>query len=427
MRRMAPGRGLGRGGNILILVALAAVPLIGMVALAVDFGRTSVVKGRLDLAADSAALLATTAASNAWKAGDLNAVPEAIAAAEGRFRAESANQTDVALGSVNVGLTQNGGLFNASVVYTAETPTTFARVLGISALPISGQSSASLSFNPFVDIQIMMDVSSSMTLAATPTAVIDMETMAAGYQAPPGMPLPGNVSTSCTFACHWSPTGGDYYALAVQRGILLRITVLQTAVGALINTLNGLDTNNRFQLGLYGFNQTFTTIYPLSQDVAGATTSLGTIAPRVNFCENDITCPDTYFSNAMAQLTAVDQLLPQQGNEVPQRFMFLVTDGVYDQFVSGQRQLGAFDPADCSALKALGVSILVLYTPYMPMPSNGYYVQHIQPSADQIVPNLRACASSANYFFVADDATAIQAQLQAMLQLVVKTSSHLTN
>ncbi len=201
---------------------------------------------------------------------------------------------------------------------------------------------------------------------------------------------------------------------------------MQSAVGGLVNTLSGLDTNSRFQLGLYSFSQQFNTIYPLSHDIPGATASLGTIQPGINDCSSN--CPDTYFSNAMAQLTTVDKGLPQQGAQTPQRFLFLVSDGVYDQYApSGQRQIGAFDPADCAALKALGVSILVLYTPYTPIPSNGFYVQNVEPKSPQIVPNLQACASSPSYFFVASDASAIDTQLQTMLQLVVQTSSHLTN
>jgi hypothetical protein len=418
---------MGRAGNILVMVALASVPLFGMVALAIDFGQVTVVKGKLDLAADEAALLATTAASNAWKAGDLNAIPEAIAAAQARFQAQTSSQFGVTIGSINVALTQVGGLFNASVTYTAQSPTTFARVLGINTLSIGGLSSASLSVNPFVDIQILMDASSSMTLAATPAAMTAMAALAASYKSAKGQLVPDNVSVSCTLACHWSSTGNDYYALALQNNVQLRITVLQSAVGSLINTLLGLDTNNRFRLGLYSFNTQLNTIYALSSDLADAVSSLPTIAPDVNFCANDETCPDTFFSSSMSQLAALALPPPQQAGLTPQRFLFLVTDGVYDQYVSGQRQIGAFNPADCAALKALGVSILVLYTPYTaPVPSNSYYVANVQPISGQIVPNLQACASSQSYYFVANDATDINNQLQNMLQLVVQTSSHLT-
>ena len=423
MRRMLATRRLGQGGNVLLLVALAIVPLIGMVALAVDFGRTAMVKSKLDFAADTAALLAATAASNAWKAGDADAIQKGITAAQARFQAQGDNQSEVAIGAVDVGLTRNGGLFNATVTYTAQEPTTFGKVLGIATLPISGQASASLSLNPFVDIQILMDVSSSMTLAATPDAITAMQKLTSTFKPVP--PAPDNVSTSCTFACHWSTTNVDYYQLALKNNVQLRITVLQAAVAGVIDTLTRLDMNNRFQLGLYSFSKLFNILYPLSNDVTGAMASLDTIAPDVNFCANDVTCPDTYFSNAMAQLTAVDQLLPQQGDQLPQRFLFLVSDGVYDQYVSGQRQIGAFDPADCAALKALGINILVLHTPYTPIPSNGYYMQHVEPTSTIIVPNLQACASSPAYYFVAANATDINTQMQNMLQLVVRSTSHL--
>jgi len=368
VRYLRHGRRLGRAGNVVVLTALAAVPLIGMVALAVDFGRTSVVKGKLDQAADSAALLAATAASNAWKVGDVNAVQEGIAAGRARFSAQTGNQSDVGIGSVDVELTRNGGLFNASVTYNATTLTTFAQVVGISAIPISGRATASLSLNPFVDVQILMDVSASMMLAATQADIAALELLTANFR--PAGPLPGNVSPgeSCQFACHWSNTHVDYYQLAKRNNVQLRITVLQNAVGAVINTLNGLDIGNRFQLGLYSFSQQFNTIYPLGHDVADAAASIGTIMPDINDCSSN--CPDTYFTNAMQKLTAVDQQLPQQGANVPQRFLFLVSDGVYDQYGTyGDRQIGAFNPADCAALKALGMSILVLYTPYTPIPS----------------------------------------------------------
>jgi Flp pilus assembly protein TadG len=424
------GRRLGRAGNVAILTALAMVPLLGMVALAVDFGQASMVKAELDLAADAAALVAVTAASNAWNAHDANPVQEATAAAQARFQAQSASQPNVTIGAVNVSLTQTGVLFNVTVTYAAQTPTSFASVLGITTLPIGGQASASLSLNPYVDIQVLMDASSSMTLAATADAMTAMAALATTFKATRNEKVPGNVSTTCTLACHWSATDLDYYKLAVTSvpPVQLRITVLQAAVGGLINTLLSLDTDSRFRLGLYTFNQQLNTVYALSQDVAGAAASVPNIAPDVNFCTNDKTCPDTYFSKSMAQLTALALPPAPQGNVVPQRFLFLVSDGVYDQYVSGQRQIGAFNPTDCAALKAMGASILVLYTPYTaPVPSNSYYVQHVEPVSAEIVPNLQACASSPSYFFVANDATDINNQLQNMLQLVVQTSSHLTN
>jgi hypothetical protein len=39
-----------------------------------------------------------------------------------------------------------------------------------------------------------------------------------------------------------------------------------------------------------------------------------------------------------------------------------------------------------------GRPILVLYTPYTPLPDNSFYVDNVQPISPQIVPNLQACA-----------------------------------
>ncbi len=422
-RRWPCRRGLGRRGNVLILAALAAVPLIGLTALAGDFGRVTMVKTKLDMAADSAALLAATAASNAWKAGDANAIQEGIAAGEARFQAQSANQSDVTIGSLNVTLTQTGGLFNVNVSYTAQTPTTFAQVLGIASLSMTGQSSASLSLNPLVDIQVLMDASSSMALAATPAAVAQMNIISTTYKAKGS--VPGNIGQNCSFACHWTSAGTDYYALAVKANVELRITDLQAAVSNLIQTIIGLDSNANFQLGLYTFSQTFKTIYPLGNNIAGAAASVASIVPDINFCSSN--CPDTYFTAAMQQLTTLDQGLPMSGALMPTRFMFLVTDGVYDEMVGSTRKINAFSPADCAALKALGFTILVLYTPYEPVPTNAYWVANVEPVTPNIVPNLQACASSPTYVFVATDAASINAQLQAMLQIVVQTTGHLTN
>ena len=412
-----------RSGNVALVVALAIVPLCGIVGLAVDFGRLSWVKGKLDLAADSSALLAATTAANSFKAGDLNYINEGIAAARGRFAAQTGNQPSVVIGSINVGLTQTGGLFNATVTYTAQIGSTFANLIGLSGFTIGDQAGASLSYNPFVDVQILMDVSSSMTLAATASDQATMEQLTANYK--PTGKLPSNVSKgeACAFACHWTTTGDDYYQLALRNNVQLRLTVLRSAVGQVIQTMQAQDQNSRFQIGLYTFSDVFNTIYALSSDVADASNALSSVVPALNDCSGQ--CDNTYFTNAMSRLTTIDMSLPQQGTNVPQKFLFLISDGVYDETVNGSRKINAFSASDCAALKALNVSILVLYTPYLQIPDNAFWVNNVEPIQGNIQPNLEACASSPSYFFIANDASDIQNQLNAMFALVLESTSHL--
>ena len=412
-----------RRGNVALLVALAIIPILGLVGLSVDLGRMSWIKGKLDIAADSSALLAASTAANAFKAGDQNFIAEGVSAAQARFAAQVGNQPSVSVGTVNVALTQNGGLFNATLTYQAAVPSTFTSVLGFNSFSINGQAGASLSYNPYVDVQILMDVSSSMTLAATAADQATMEQLTANYK--PKSRLPNNVSQgeACAFACHWTTTADDFYQLALRNNVQLRITVLKSAVANVLTTMQNQDQNNRFQIGLYTFAQPFSTVYALSSDIADAPSALSAITPAVNDCSGQ--CDNTYFTNAMTNITQIDTSLPQQGTNIPQKFLFVITDGVYDETVNGTRKINAFSPSDCAAVKALGVSILVLYTPYLKIPDNSFWVNNVEPIQGNIQPNLTTCASTPSYFFVANDATDIQNQLNAMFQLVLESTSHL--
>ncbi len=406
-----------------IVVAISIVPLIGLIGLAVDLGRLYWAKGKLDQAADSSALLAASDAANAFATGQTNFISAGIAAAQARFAAQTGNQPSVSIGAVNVGLTQNGGLFTAAVSYTAQVNSTLSGVIGLSNFSIGGQATASLSSNPYADVQILMDVSSSMTLAATSTDQVTMEQLTTNYR-PTGQ-LPSNVQQgeACAFACHWTNYADDYYKLAQRNNVQLRITVLRDAVEQVLQAMNSQDQGFRFEVGLYTFADTFNTLFALSQNIAGASGPLLSLTPALNDCSGQ--CDNTYFTNAMTKMAQLDATIPSRGTTVPEKFLFVISDGVYDETINGSRQINAFSPTDCAALKALGVTILVLYTPYLQIPDNAFWVDNVEPIQNMIQPNLEACASSPSTFFVANDATDIQNQLNAMFSLVLQSSSHL--
>ncbi len=414
-----------RRGNVALMAGLLAVPLLGLTGLAIDFGTVTAVKAQLDLAADAAALLATTSASNAYLAGATNLIAQAQDVATQSFNAQSRSHPGVSTSTPTVLVKQSGTLFTAEVSYQGAVPTTLGRLFGVSTIPVHGQSSSSLSINPYVDIQVLMDVSSSMTIAATQADIDRMEQLTSAYS--PIGKLPGNVTKGekCAFACHWSAADGDYYALAHHNKVSLRIDVLSSAVGNLIGNVDALNTHSAFRLGLYTFAQTFTEIYPLSLQISAATTALLQIAPDINDCSNN--CPESYFSNAMSSLALVTGPSGDGGSPLTaQKFLFIVTDGLIDQYVGGTREIRQVNTADCAALKAKGVTILTLYTPYLPLPINPFYMQYVNPIQMQIGPALQACASSPTLFFQAANASDIDAQLRLMLASVLQTSGHFT-
>ena len=417
-----------RRGNVAILAGLLAVPLLGLTGLAMDFGTATATKAQLDLAADAAALLATTSASNAYLAGASDPITSAQTAAARSFKAQSSGQVGVSISAVTVSvLHPSGTLFSADVSYQGVVQTTLGRLFGVLNLAVNGRSSSSLSINLYVDIQVLMDVSSSMTIAATQADIARMESLTSAYS--PVGKLPGNVAKGekCAFACHWTATGDDYYGLAQRSNVPLRIDVLRDAVKNLISNVDALNTHSAFRLGLYTFAQAFTQIYPLSLQISAATAALSQISPDVNECKDDNSCPETYFSNAMSSLTLIAGTSGDGGSPATsQKFLFIVTDGLVDQKGKKGRELGPVDTADCDTVKAKGITILTLYTPYLPLLSNDYYVKNVAPIQMKIGPSLPVCATSPTLYFQAANASDVDAQLRLMLASVLQTSGHLT-
>ncbi len=414
-----------RRGNVAIITALLMIPLTGMAALAIDVGNAVSARASLDAAADSAALLATTVASNQYLAGMANPTAAAKTAAGQRFSAQAGSIDSVTLGTVSVGVTQSGAQFASTVTYTAGYQTALASVVGIDTITLRGVSASSLSVNPYVDIQVLMDVSASMLIAATPADITAMEALSSSYVPKPGDP--GNVAGSCAFACHWNSSGPDFLSMAKAAGITLRLDVLRSAVSNLITNVASLNKQASFRLGLSTFNASFSQVYPTSSNIAGATAALNQIAPDT--CGES--CGETFFSNAMSSLNAVT---PASGTgatqATSQKYLFIVTDGLVDQRNNGQL-IAPISPSDCAALKAKGVTVLTLYTPYLPIMNNPFYVSNVWPyqsmgAPDDIQQAMSACASTPSLSYVASNSAQIDAQLQTMLAAVIQTSGHFT-
>ena len=139
---------------------------------------------------------------------------------------------------------------------------------------------------------------------------------------------------------------------------------------------------------------------------------------------------DTNYDAAMQGITA---LMPTPGNgtnkagDTPQEILFIVTDGVEDEIVSGgsRQELTMTGTKDyCTPLKAKGIKIAVLYTEYFPLPTNSWYNSNIASFQPSIGTQLESCASSGLYYEVGMGQD-ISAALSELFQLAV-SSAHLT-
>jgi Flp pilus assembly protein TadG len=374
-----------RSGTVAATFALAIIPAMCLVGVGIDYAKSAQRQQQLNALADSAALAAVTPAVMAQ--GDA----QSIAAAQSMFNSQAAAIPGLIYDPANlsVTVTDAGMTRTVAVSYTATSQTMFASLIGQPSILLSGASQATTMVPPNIDFYLLLDNSPSMAVAATTAGI---NTMVA------------NTPDQCAFACHESDTSpNDYYGLARQLGVTLRIDNLATATQNLVATAQTTENSisATYRMAIYTFNYGFDTIASLTSNLAYAQTLASNIGiyevPAQNWNNDEI----TNYDNAMSSINAV---MPNPGSgtgtDKPQEVLFFVTDGVEDENVNGARQQSLMDPSWCTIIKNRGIRIAVLYTTYLPLPTNSWYNTYIGPFQPQIGPTLQSCASPGLYFEV---------------------------
>ena len=383
------------GGGVAVLFGITVVPLILFAGAALDYTRASDARTILQVAADAAALSAVTQAA-------LVLTPkQAESQAVSVFNARAATVKFAGNVDVTVKVKENKTVRTAAVSFTADVPTTLMRLAGWTTVPIAGDAKSASPPPTYMDFHLLLDNTPSMGVGATPA---DIATMVA------------NTPDKCAFACHdVSAAGKDYYALAKKLGVQMRIDVVRSATQQLMDTATATAmVPGQFRAGIHTFGALcsglgVTTLSGLTSNLAGVKTSAAAIdlmsVPFQNY--NNDQCTD--FDGA---LTTMNTLVAPSGDgstsAAPQKIVFFVSDGVADAFypstctkpTTGGRCQEPISQAGCTALKDRGVKIAVLYTTYLPLPTNGWYNQWIAPFASQIPTQMQSCASPGLYFEV---------------------------
>ncbi|WP_460449289.1 TadE/TadG family type IV pilus assembly protein [Alsobacter sp. SYSU BS001988] len=403
-------------GAAAVTFAVAAIPLMLCVGVAVDYSRLVRAKATIDGAADSAVLAATSSsatnlnAEQARKAGQALFDTLSVRAAPGRT-------LDVDLQVKDQGLTRT-----ATLNYTLRMQTSLASVVGMSVMSASGFATSAQSRAPYIDFYLLLDNSPSMGVGATQA---DIAAMVA------------NTPDQCAFACHDTSNPSSYYDLAKKLGVTMRIDVLRTATQNLMDTATSMTaTPNQFRVGVYSFgvdasNAKLTEVAPLTPILANAKAKAGSI--------DLMTVPYQNYQNDMQ--TNLSTLIPAANKEMsdpgdgsspsgPQKVLFLVSDGVADEYnptgctqplAGGGRCQQPLNPALCDAVKARGIRVAVLYTTYLPLPTNGWYTTWLQPFAGSIGRKMQECASPGLYFEVSPSQGVSEA-MAALFRQAVMTS-----
>jgi Flp pilus assembly protein TadG len=395
-----------RSASVAAAFAAAMIPAMYLIGVLVDYSRAAQQRQQLNTYADAAALAAVTPAAMAQ--GDA----QSIAAAQNMFNAQATAMAGLVYSPANltVTVTDVGLKRTVAVSYSAASQTLFASLIGQSTIAISGLSQATTQVPPNIDFYLLLDNSPSMAVAATTAGITTMV---------------ANTPDQCAFACHESDTSpNDYYGLARKLGVTLRIDNLAQATQNLMATAQTTENsiNASYRMAIYTFNYGFNTIVSLTSNLSYAQTQAGNIAiyevPYQNWNSDEIT-------NYDQAMSSMNSLMPNPGSgtgtDKPQEVLFFVTDGVEDENVNGQRQQSLMDTSWCTIIKNRGIRIAVLYTTYLPLPTNAWYNTYIAPFQPDIGSNLQSCASPGLFFQVSTNGD-ISSALNTLFDNAVQTA-----
>jgi len=347
--------------------------------------------------------------------------PAGVADATNIFNGNIFNQNGFTLGSVTPTVTKSGNAVTSTVQFSATVPTMFLRLIGRSNMTVTGSSTSTANMPLYIDFYLLLDNSPSMGVAATPTDVTTMVNATASMSSDP----------SCAFACHDYNNPNNYYNLAKTLGVTTRIDVLRSATQQLMDTAGTTETySNQFRMAIYDFGASSATIglralFSLSSSLSSAKTAAGSIDLMGVYGNNDAYTgdKDSQFSTVLPAINLAISAPGAGTSSAPLKYLFFVSDGVADESNASclktmynpdwgnisPRCQSPINPALCTAIKARGIKIAVLYTTYLQLPTNRWYMDWIDPfnqgpfgpsPNSQIAQNMQSCASPGFYFEV---------------------------
>src|SRR5208283_2453090 len=146
---------------------------------------------------------------------------------------------------------------------------------------------------------------------------------------------------------------------------------------------------------------------------------------------------ETSYDDSLGKLSQTSYI-PNPGNgtnqasDTPQEVLFIVTDGVEDELSGGSRLQQTINDLGnapggksggtnwCTTIKNRGIKIAILYTEYLAVPANSWYMSYINPIQSQIGPALQACSSGPSYFYDAAIGDNLGQDLTTLFNAVVQ-------
>lgn len=408
-------------GYVAITFAISALPMIGLAGMAVDYGMMNMHKARMQSAADQVVIvMARKAARSEETNQELSTQAQELFMSTARLPADSATVTvakEQTFVSVNVGMKYK---------------TNFARMIGYNELDIGVSAKARVELTN-VDYFVLMDNTPSMLLGATQEDIDKM-----------------NEDFGCAFACHRETAAGEpadsYSQVRAGDAIRLRFDAIKDAVSALADHAKDSQTyHGQYRVGLWHMGERSFGGNPSTEMHLGMTDNMDTVAQAA------LTVPPMLFTGESTTPQSVNSVSDQRGHLedmdhilalvratdpfARQQVLVMVTDGVAEYTEKAGECEGlawnletngdvsrCFSPMPvlsvCQALKNRGVRIAILLTKQVEMEDG--WRDTVEPYADEIEPNAKACASPGLYTAV-DIGDNIDEAMKGLFNESVKT------
>lgn len=410
------------------MTALLLIPVIGAAGLAVDFSNALLVKTDLQDAADAAALGAIASSSAGVKKALLMSGDGEVTLSEqdamALFSEKNIENERYKLVSAKATVVKKDNELTSKFSFTAAVPTTLSNILGQKVINISGNATAKYQTQIYRDFYLLLDNTPSMGVGATSSDVSK---------------LVANTSDKCAFACHIVKNGvndkNSYYNLAKKLGVTVRINVVAKATANLMDTaVSFRKSDNQFKMAVYTFGQKAEDTKLL--EVQSLTTNLATAKQKASLIDL-MSIPYQGYDND--QQTDFDRALSQVKDKMgtpgtgltasnPEKIVFFVSDGVGDSYkpsnctkrTTNGRCQEPIDIRECTKIKDAGHKIAVLYTTYLPLPTNGWYNTWISPFQTEISTKMKDCASP-GYFFEVSPTEGISEAMDALFKKIINS------
>ncbi len=373
-------------GAIAIIFAFVILVLLVTVGVAVDISKAHRTKTAMASAADAAALAVARAGAH----NPSLSISELRKLGDKFFRSQIQSTALLeGITKIDVDAVRNGGTVKATVTYDVNSKNSFGGFLGGWVTDVGGSAIAEIGAGA-LDVFLALDISDSMGLGASEDDQMQLRN-----------------EIGCVFACH-TPEGGSGPTLdtAKQLSIRLRLDVLKTASQNLIDQMQTDLASSDLRVAVYSFHNNAREVQTLSSFLETAKQEIGKLE-----LADGIQISETPGSEEQAGETlpeklptllkqAIDESGPNQ-----KKLVILITDGVKTirpYFAGGYAGLYSYpyDPAMCDDLKAAGVEVAVVQIKYnyWQKETDPSYSSAVEYMADQIGPNLEACASPGLFF-----------------------------